>query len=82
MMVGSPLEKLYDVTNMPFDLMEIQGTPEQISAFKAVEATRQCDTAVIIEDVALCFNALKGMPGPYIKDFLGRLGTEGLVKML
>jgi inosine triphosphate pyrophosphatase len=36
----------------------------------------------IVEDTSLCFNALKGLPGPYIKDFLGKLGNDGLNKML
>ena len=36
----------------------------------------------MIEDVSLCFNALGGMPGPYIKDFLNAAGREGLYKML
>lgn len=34
------------------------------------------------EDVSLCFNAMGGMPGPYIKDFLTNVGREGLHKML
>ena len=36
----------------------------------------------MVEDVSLCFNAMKGLPGPYIKDFLGKLGRQGLVDML
>lgn len=36
----------------------------------------------ITEDTCLCFNALGGMPGPYIKHFLEPLGPSGLVKML
>jgi inosine triphosphate pyrophosphatase len=80
--VGSPLEEKYEVTNATMDLDELQGTPEFIASRKAKEATNHCDTAVIVEDVGLCFNALKGLPGPYIKDFLGNLGREGLCKML
>ena len=64
------------------DLDELQGTPEFIATRKAKEATLNCDNAVMIEDVSLCFNALKGLPGPYIKDFLGNIGREGLCKML
>ena len=37
---------------------------------------------VIVEDEALCFNALNGMPGPYIKDFLKRAGPKGLYDMV
>ena len=37
---------------------------------------------MIIEDTSLCFNALNGLPGPYIKSFLDGVGREGLFKML
>lgn len=34
---------------------------------------------VIIEDVSLCFDALNGLPGPYIKWFLEKVGHEGKI---
>jgi len=37
---------------------------------------------VIVEDTCLCFNACKGLPGPYVKWFLEKVGPEGLYKML
>lgn len=37
----------------------------------------QLGTACVTEDTALCFEALGGLPGPYIKDFLDKLGHEG-----
>ena len=73
---GSPLEQKFNVTNKAFDLDELQGSPEYIAARKAKEATQHCDTAVMIEDVSLCFKAMKGLPGPYIKDFLTKLDSE------
>jgi len=36
----------------------------------------------ITEDTALCFDALGGLPGPYIKWFLQGVGLEGLNRML
>lgn len=36
----------------------------------------------MVEDTCLCFNALGGLPGPYIKWFLEGLGHKGLNKML
>ena len=36
----------------------------------------------LVEDTSLCYNALKGLPGPYCKWFLDKLGHEGLNKML
>ena len=37
---------------------------------------------MIVEDTCLCYNALKGMPGPYIKWFLDAIKPEGLFKLL
>ncbi len=36
----------------------------------------------MVEDTSLCFEALGGLPGPYIKDFLTKLGHDGLNRML
>ena len=80
--MGSSLEQAYDITNLKLDLDELQGSPEFIAKRKAREAANHCDEAVIVEDVCLCFNGLKGLPGPYIKDFLTKLGNDGLVAML
>ena len=38
--------------------------------------------AVLVEDTSLCFNALGGMPGPYVKWFLDEMGSAGLYKLL
>lgn len=37
----------------------------------------QIGAACVTEDTALCFEALNGLPGPYIKQFLENLGHEG-----
>ncbi|KAG6872722.1 hypothetical protein C0995_007289 [Termitomyces sp. Mi166 len=39
-------------------------------------------SAVITEDTALCYAALNGLPGPYIKYFMQEVGHEGLNAML
>eukprot|EP00352_Strombidinopsis_acuminata_P006870 CAMPEP_0176368914 /NCGR_PEP_ID=MMETSP0126-20121128/22931_1 /TAXON_ID=141414 ORGANISM="Strombidinopsis acuminatum, Strain SPMC142" /NCGR_SAMPLE_ID=MMETSP0126 /ASSEMBLY_ACC=CAM_ASM_000229 /LENGTH=105 /DNA_ID=CAMNT_0017727361 /DNA_START=208 /DNA_END=525 /DNA_ORIENTATION=+ len=67
---------------MTLDLDELQGEPDFIASHKAKLAAKQVNTPVIVEDVGLCFNAYKGLPGPYIKDFLTKLGREGLYNML
>ena len=36
----------------------------------------------LVEDTSLCFNAMGGLPGVYIKWFLQKLGHEGLDRML
>ncbi|KNC81072.1 Ham1 family protein, partial [Sphaeroforma arctica JP610] len=37
---------------------------------------------VLVEDTSLCFNALGGLPGPYIKWFLDKTGHTGLNNLL
>ena len=37
---------------------------------------------MITEDTALCFEAMNGLPGPYIKFFLRELGHEGTLFFL
>ncbi len=36
----------------------------------------------MVEDTSLCFNALGGLPGVYVKWFLDKLKPEGLHKLL
>lgn len=64
------------------DLPELQGDPIEIATEKCRAAAKLVDGPVIVEDVSLCFNALGGLPGPYIKCFLEKVGPSGLVKML
>ncbi|CAI5459346.1 unnamed protein product [Closterium sp. Yama58-4] len=64
------------------DLPELQGEPEDISKEKARLAAAKVDGPVLVEDTCLCFNALNGLPGPYIKWFLDKTGHEGLNNLL
>ncbi|XP_064428964.1 inosine triphosphate pyrophosphatase isoform X8 [Mirounga angustirostris] len=64
------------------DLPEYQGEPDEISIQKCREAARQVRGPVLVEDTCLCFNALGGLPGPYIKWFLDKLKPEGLYQLL
>lgn len=70
------------VISKKLDLLELQGEIDEISILKAKEAHKHVQGPVLVEDTALCFNDLKGLPGPYIKWFLEKLGPEGLYKML
>ncbi|KAH0553981.1 hypothetical protein KQX54_006769 [Cotesia glomerata] len=71
-----------EVRNQKIDLPEYQGEPRDISISKCKAAMEVVKGPVIVEDTCLCFNAMKGLPGPYIKWFLEKLGPEGLVDML
>ncbi|XP_029905873.1 inosine triphosphate pyrophosphatase [Myripristis murdjan] len=72
----------YKLVSKKIDLPEYQGEPDEISIQKCNEAARQIDGPVIVEDTCLCFRALGGLPGPYIKWFLDKLKPEGLFKLL
>jgi len=64
------------------DLPELQGEPTDIAREKCVLAAQRLGRPVIVEDTCLCFNALGGLPGPYVKWFLDKIGLDGLVNML
>jgi len=73
----------FKVTSQKIDLPEYQGdSPEDIVKEKCRAAVNITNGPTIVEDTCLCFNALNGLPGPYIKWFLDKLGHEGLNKML
>ena len=38
--------------------------------------------SVMVEDTCLCYNALGGLPGPYCKWFLQKLGHDGMNRLL
>ncbi|KAK1164293.1 inosine triphosphate pyrophosphatase-like [Acipenser oxyrinchus oxyrinchus] len=67
----------YKLVSKKIDLPEYQGEPDEITIQKCQEAARQVDGPVLVEDTCLCFNALGGLPGPYIKWFLDKLKPEG-----
>ncbi|KAK1290318.1 Inosine triphosphate pyrophosphatase [Acorus calamus] len=68
---------------LKLDLPELQGEPEEISKDKArMAAKEKVNGPVLVEDTCLCFNALNGLPGPYIKWFLQKTGHEGLNNIL
>ncbi|PON30298.1 Ham1 family protein [Trichoderma gamsii] len=88
--VKAILEPSIEIRSQSLDLEEIQGTIEEVANSKCRRAADLANMAnfievngpVLVEDTALCFNALKGLPGPYIKWFLDSLGHEGLNNLL
>lgn len=88
--------KYFQVSNVDVDLDEFQGEPEFIAERKCREAVEAVKGPVLVwkivfvlkivkfqvEDTSLCFNAMGGLPGPYIKWFLKNLKPEGLHNML
>jgi len=72
----------WQIVARDIDLPEFQGDPDEISIEKCKIAAKEVNGPVIVEDTCLCFNALGGMPGPYIKWFLDKLKPEGLHRLL
>lgn len=70
------------VRSQAVDLPELQGTPEYVAREKCKLAAKEVGGPVMCEDTSLCFNALGGLPGVYIKWHLEALGHEGLNKIL
>eukprot|EP00396_MALV-II-16_sp_LP-1_P000229 gene229-8_t len=82
-----------DLRSIKLDLPELQGEPAEIARKKCMEAYRRIKKErdatsesrpflIFTEDTSLCYTSLKGMPGPYIKWFLEKLGHEGLNNLL
>ncbi len=60
-------ETPFTLTNRSLDLPELQGEPEDVAREKCKMAAAQVEGPVMVEDTSLCFNALGGLPGVYIK---------------
>ncbi|GAA5914256.1 hypothetical protein JCM6882_003667 [Rhodosporidiobolus microsporus] len=72
----------FSVESQDLDLPEIQGTTQEVARAKVMAAAEQVGGPCITEDTALAFEALGGLPGPYIKFFMKAVGHEGLNNML
>ena len=80
--VKSILGSAFDVTRVAIDLPEIQGTGEEIVKAKCLDAYRQLQQPLMVEDTSLEFEAWNGLPGPYIKDFCARNTLKELYQMV
>ncbi|TKA59829.1 Inosine triphosphate pyrophosphatase [Cryomyces minteri] len=69
-----------NLKSQSIDLVEIQGTIEEISTDKCRRAAEAVGGPVLVEDTCLCFNAFDELPGP--KWFLRALGPGGMHKLL
>ncbi|KAJ7588573.1 inosine triphosphate pyrophosphatase-like protein [Mycena floridula] len=74
--------KPIEIESQSVDIPEIQGSTQQVAIAKCRAAAELIGGPCITEDTALCFEALNGLPGPYIKHFLDALGHEGLNNLL
>jgi inosine triphosphate pyrophosphatase len=70
------------LTSRALDLPELQGEPEDVARAKARRAAAVVNGPALVEDTSLCYDALGGLPGVYVKWFLEKTGPEGLVDAL
>jgi len=73
-----------ELEHQKIDLDEIQSAnPLEIVDHKVRQAYDIIQKPVLVEDVSLVFNALNGLPGPFIKFFVeAENGLENLCRML
>lgn len=73
----------HPIDHMKLDLDEIQSTNlKEIVEHKIRQAYEIVKKPVIVEDVALEFDALGGLPGPFIKFFLEKVPLEVICSMI
>lgn len=72
-----------DIDHKKIDLDELQSTDLRfIVEHKLRQAYKIVKRPIVVEDVSLAFNALGGLPGPFIKWFLDNTGAEACCRML
>jgi len=76
--LGMPLE------HHKLDLDEIQSAdPQKVIEHKVRQAYEILNKPVLVEDTVLVFNALHGLPGPFVKFFVdAEDGMESMCRML
>jgi non-canonical purine NTP pyrophosphatase (RdgB/HAM1 family) len=73
----------FSIEQKKLDVPEIQSLDlEEVATEKAKAAFALLGTPVLVEDTALSFEALNGLPGPLVKWFLESIGNDGLTKLL
>lgn len=71
-----------NLSSVDIDLDEIQSDdPEKIIADKARRAYGVVEKPVIVEDISAGLESLQGLPGPFVKFFLSRLGSDALWRL-
>ena len=78
---GAPAPS-FTLASAALDLPELQGSPEAVASAKALAAAALVAGPVVTEDTSLCFAALGGLPGVYVRHFLEAVGPAGLSRML
>jgi len=73
----------FPVSHIKLDIPEIQSLDlEKVASEKAKSAYVMLGSPVLVEDTALTFESLNGLPGTLVKWFFESVGNKGLCKML
>lgn len=71
------------VSHHKLDLTEIQSLNlTEVVKYKAIEAYKQLQKPVLVDDVELIIHTLGKLPGPFIKYFISELGNDGICKLI
>lgn len=72
-----------DLELVKMDLEEIQGDVEAIIRHKIKQAREVIpEGPIMVEDTGLFIDSLGKLPGEYTKDFLKKIGTQGIYEMI
>ena len=55
---------------------------ENIAKASAIDAEKNCDLPIIVEDAGLFIEALNGFPGPYSSFIYRTIGTTGILRLM
>lgn len=76
-----PSQQLFNLIYKNIDLVEIQGTAEEITKAKCKVAFKIVRALILIEDSSLYFSSLNCLPGPYIKEFMKKIDLNTLANL-
>lgn len=72
----------FKLVHHSLELPELQASLDEIAINKCITAATIIEDTVLVEDTALTFHSLNGLPGPYIKTFIHQIGLKGLIRIL
>ena len=72
----------FEICNEKLDVPELQGDSIEIAKQKILMAYEILKKPCFIDDTSMECDGLNGLPGPYIKDFLGKIGYKGIYEIL
>lgn len=80
--VEKMLQPEIKLEQLELDLDEIQSIDSnEVIKHKLLEAQKKHKGEFIIDDSAVCLDALNGLPGPFIKFFLKEMGVGGIYNL-